>query len=63
MGLAGWYETEALLRGGDGEMGRAEGERPGRVVEDNVRFQLPWLRSRAVLAPWDGELSRAIAHL
>lgn len=63
MGMAGWYETEALLRGGDGEVARTEVERLGRVVKDSVRFRLPWLRSRAVLAAWDGESRRAIAHL
>jgi hypothetical protein len=29
MGFTGWYETEALLRGGDGDLARAEVERLG----------------------------------
>jgi len=63
MGLTGWYETEALLRGGDGDMARAEVERLAGIVENNRRQRLPWLRSRAVLAQWDGDTDQAINHL
>jgi DNA-binding SARP family transcriptional activator/tetratricopeptide (TPR) repeat protein len=63
MGLAGWYETEALLRGGDGDLARAEVERLGNIVGDHKRFRLPWLRSLAVLDQWDGEPEQAITHL
>lgn len=63
MGLTGWYETEALLRGGDGDIARAEVERLGKIVGNNQRYYLLWLRSLAVLAQWDGELEQAVAHL
>lgn len=58
-----WYEIEALLRGGDGDLARAEVERLGGIVGDNKRYQLPLQRSRAVLAQWDGDLKQAITHL
>ncbi|MCQ3977943.1 MAG: hypothetical protein DPW09_31330, partial [Anaerolineae bacterium] len=45
MGLTGWYETEALLRGGDGDLARAEVERLGKTIGNNRRYYLPWLRS------------------
>lgn len=63
MGLTGWYETEALLRSDDAELARSEVARLGGVVDDNQRFRLPWLRSRAVLAQWDGDADQAITHL
>jgi tetratricopeptide (TPR) repeat protein len=63
MGLIGWYETEALLRGGDDDLARAEVERLGKTLGKNRRYRLPWLRSLAVLAQWDGDTDRAIRHL
>ncbi len=63
MSLSGWYTTEALLRGGDSGQARAEVERVGSIMGSNKRFRLPWLRSLAVLAQWDGHLSQAIMHL
>ncbi|OLB55038.1 MAG: hypothetical protein AUI01_08760 [Ktedonobacter sp. 13_2_20CM_2_56_8] len=55
------YETEALLRGGDERQAREavqrHGERPGG------RYRLPYLRSLAVLAQWDGHNEQAIGHL
>lgn len=63
MGLTGWYETEALLRGGDGELARAEVELLGEIVSDNRRYRLPLLRSQAVLAQWDGDIDQAISYL
>jgi predicted ATPase/DNA-binding SARP family transcriptional activator len=63
MGITGWYETEALLRGGDGDMARAEDERLAGFVENNRRQCLPWLRSQAVLAQWDGDIDQAIIRL
>ncbi len=62
MGLTGWYETEALLRGGDGELARAEVARIAKVTK-SARYRLPLLRSQAVLAEWDGDVAQAIAHL
>jgi DNA-binding SARP family transcriptional activator/tetratricopeptide (TPR) repeat protein len=63
MGLTSWYETEALLRGGECDLARAEVERLGKIVEDHKRFRIPWLRSKAVLAQWDSDPSQAITHL
>ena len=63
MGLAGWYETEALLRGGDGDLARAEVERLAGIVGNNRRYRLILLRSQAVLAQWDGDVDQAITHL
>src|SRR5436305_481708 len=57
------YETEALLRGGDEHQARAEVQRLGERVGGNRRFRLPYLRSRAVLATWDGESEQATGHL
>jgi DNA-binding SARP family transcriptional activator/tetratricopeptide (TPR) repeat protein len=63
MSFSGWYLTEALLRGGDGDLARAEVERLGKILGDNRRFRIPWLRSQAELARWDGEPEQAITHL
>jgi tetratricopeptide (TPR) repeat protein len=63
MGLTGWYETEALLRCGDGSLARAEVERLDKIIGKNKRFRLPWLRSLAVLAQWDGDTNQAITYL
>ena len=61
--LTGWYETEALLRGGDGDLARAEVEQQSKIVGNNKRYRLPLLRSQAVLAQWDGDVGQAITHL
>jgi DNA-binding SARP family transcriptional activator len=58
-----WYEIEALLRGGDGDLARAEVEKLAEIVGDNKRYRLPLLRSKAVLAQWDGDRKQAIKHL
>ncbi|HEX6384250.1 MAG TPA: tetratricopeptide repeat protein, partial [Anaerolineae bacterium] len=63
VGFSGWYETEALLHGGDGDLARAEVERLGKIVGDNKRYRLPLLRSLAVLAQWDSDLEQAITRL
>src|SRR3989440_3844524 len=57
------YETEALLHGGDESQARAEVQRLGERVGPNRRFRLPYLRSRALLAAWDGQSKQAIGHL
>jgi tetratricopeptide (TPR) repeat protein len=61
--FTGWYETEALLRGGDGDLAQAEVERLARIVGHNRRYRLILLRSQAALAQWDGDLDKAITHL
>jgi tetratricopeptide (TPR) repeat protein len=63
MGLTSSYEIEALLRGGDEALARAEVERLDKIVADNNRYRLPLLRSQAVLARWEGDTDQAIAHL
>jgi DNA-binding SARP family transcriptional activator/predicted ATPase len=63
MSLTGWYEAEALLRGGDGDLAQAEVERLSKLVGDNKRYQIPLFRSQAVLAQWNGDAEQAIAHL
>jgi DNA-binding SARP family transcriptional activator len=60
MGLTGWYETEALLRGGDEEVARSEVKRLGEIVGDNKRYQLILHRCQAVLAQWDKNTNQAI---
>jgi DNA-binding SARP family transcriptional activator/tetratricopeptide (TPR) repeat protein len=61
--LSGWYETEALLRGGDVDIARTEVEGLGEMVGDNQRYRLPLLRSLGLLAQWDGDADQAITHL
>ncbi len=63
MALTGWYATEALLRGGDGELARAEVARLGTVVGNNRRYRLILLRSQAVLAEWDGAVDQVARRL
>jgi len=57
------YETEALLRGGDERQARAEVHRLGKCLGPYRRFRLPYLRSLALLAAWDGHSEQAIDHL
>jgi DNA-binding SARP family transcriptional activator/predicted ATPase len=57
------YETEALLRGGDESQARTEVHRLGERLGSNRRFRIPYLRSRALLAAWDGHSERAIDYL
>ena len=61
--LTGWYETEALLRGGEDAAARAGIARLGAAVGDNRRYRLILLRSQAVLAEWDGDVAQALGHL
>jgi tetratricopeptide (TPR) repeat protein len=57
------YETEALLRGGDESLARAEVQRLEEGLGSNRRFRIPYLRSKAVLAAWEGHSEQAIGHL
>jgi DNA-binding SARP family transcriptional activator/predicted ATPase len=57
------YETEALLRGGDERQARAEVQRLGKRLGPYRRFRLPYLRSLALLAAWDGHSEQAIDQL
>ena len=63
MALTGWYATEALLRGGDGDLARAEVAQLGAVVGTNRRYRLILLRSQAMVAEWDGAIDEAILRL
>lgn len=58
--LTGWYETEALLRGGEDGLARAGVTRLAAAVGDNRRYRLILLRSQAVLAQWDGDRGHAL---
>jgi tetratricopeptide (TPR) repeat protein len=58
-----YYETEALLRGGDEEWAREEVQRLGARITPNRRQRLAYLRARATLAEFDGETSEALASL
>jgi tetratricopeptide (TPR) repeat protein len=63
MSFTNSYEIEALLRGGDSELARAEVDRLGKIVGDNQRYHLPLVRSQAVLAQWDNAPDQAITYL
>jgi tetratricopeptide (TPR) repeat protein len=57
------YETEALLHGEDEGQARTEVQRLGEHLGPYPRFRIPYLRSLAVLATWDGQSEQAIGHL
>jgi len=63
LGLSGWTETEALLRGGAEDLARAELARQAPLIGANPRLRLPWLRAQAVLAQSDGQPAQAVGHL
>lgn len=62
-GTARWYEIEALLWGGSEGQAREEVRRLGEGMNNNGRSALPYLRSLAVLAHFQGEIDATIAHL
>ncbi len=57
------YETEALLRVGDERQAREALQPLGEHPRLPRRFRIPYLRSLAILAAWEGERERAIGHL
>ncbi len=57
------YETEALLRGGDERQAREAVHRLGERLGPYPRYRVPYLRSLATLAAWDGQSEQAIGHL
>jgi hypothetical protein len=57
------YETEALLHAGDERQAKEAVHRLGERLLSNRRFRIPYLRSLAVFADWQGLGSQAIAHL
>src|SRR5947209_3392855 len=58
-----WYETEALLRGGDEKLAEENVRSFGKSMKDNRRYRIAYLRALAVLAHWQSEDNQAIAHL
>src|SRR5579863_8477089 len=58
-----YYETEALLWGGDEEWAREDVQRLGASISSNRRQRLPYLRALANLSQWDGETREAIEYL
>jgi len=63
IGWTGWYDTAALLHGGDEQPARAFVERLSKVAGKNIRYRLPWHRAEAVLAQWEGKPEEAIGNL
>ncbi len=57
------YETEALLRVGNERQAREAVHRLGERLGPYRRFRIPYLRSEAALAAWDGQREQAIGHL
>lgn len=57
------YETEALVRGGDVRQAREEVQLLRERLGSNRRYRIPYLRSLAVLAAWEGYSEQAIGHL
>ncbi len=58
-----YYETEALLRGGEEEWAREDVKRLGAHINSNRRQRLAYLRARATLAQWDGETNETLESL
>jgi DNA-binding SARP family transcriptional activator len=58
-----YYETEALLRGGEEEWAREDVQRLGAHINTNRRQRLAYLRARATLAQWDGEAIETLESL
>jgi len=57
------YETDALLHAGEERQAQEEVQRLGECLGSNRRFHIPYLRSLALVADWQGLGSQAIAHL
>jgi tetratricopeptide (TPR) repeat protein len=57
------YETAALLHAGDERQAQEAVQRLGERLGPYRRFRLPYLRSLAVLAEWQGHGEQAISHL
>jgi predicted ATPase/DNA-binding SARP family transcriptional activator len=57
------YEMEALLRAGEARQAHEAVQRLGERLASNRRFRIPYLRSLALLAGWEGHGAQAISHL
>ncbi len=58
-----WWETEALLRGGDEEQAEEDVRRFGQNIGLNHRYRIPYLRSLAMLEQWHQKPDQAITYL
>ena len=58
-----WWETEALLRGGDEEQAEEDVRRFGQNIGYNHRYRIPYLRSVAILEQWHQKPDQAIVCL
>ena len=56
-------ETETLLHAGQERQAREAVQRRGERLGSSHRFRIPYLRSLAVLAEWDGQGAQAIGYL
>ncbi|HYX51761.1 MAG TPA: hypothetical protein VE843_18575, partial [Ktedonobacteraceae bacterium] len=61
--LAHWYETEALVHGGEIERATHDVQYFGQRIGSSRRYRIPYLRALAVLAHQRDELEQAIEHL
>jgi predicted ATPase/DNA-binding SARP family transcriptional activator len=57
------YETEALLHAGEERQAREAVQRLGEHLGTSRRFRIPYLRSLAILANWQGHDAQAIGYL
>jgi tetratricopeptide (TPR) repeat protein len=57
------YETEAFLHTGQERQAQEAVHQLGERLGANRRFRIPYLRSLAVLAGWDGHDAQALTHL
>lgn len=57
------FETEALLHIGQERLAREAVQQLGEGLGSSRRFRIPYLRSLAVLAEWEGHGAQAIASL
>ncbi len=57
------YETEALLHTGQERQAREAVQSLGERLGSSRRFRIPYLRSLALLADWEGHGAQAITHL
>ena len=61
--LAHWYETEALVRGGEVDRAARDVRYFGERIGTSKRYRIPYLRAMAVLDLNLGEIDQAIVHL
>ncbi|GAC1348967.1 MAG: hypothetical protein NVSMB27_18650 [Ktedonobacteraceae bacterium] len=62
-GLIHWYQTEALLKAGDIARALEDVQHFGMRIGGSRRHRIPYLRSLAVLAKYQGEIEMAMGHM